>query len=74
MMIVMTYSCSVSTSFFYSASLLFSDGNSDIENNLNPTQKFLLGDTPQHGKIAVAVGEKTLAVFKKVRFLDFHNI
>ena len=49
------------------------EDNSDIENNLNPTKTFLLGDTPQQKKITVAVGEKTTAVVKKVRFLKNLN-
>ena len=43
-------------------------GDNDIENNLNPIQKFLLGDTPQQEKVAVAVGEKTTTAVKKARF------
>ena len=40
---------------------------------MNPTKTFLLGDTPQQKKITVAVGEKTTAVVKKVRFLKNLN-
>ena len=49
------------------------DNDSNIKNDLNPTQKFLLGDTPQQEKIAVAVGEKTTAAVKKVRFSENLN-
>ena len=42
---------------------------SNIEDTLNPTQKFLLGDLPQQEKIAVAVEEKT----KNVRILENLN-
>ena len=34
------------------------EDDSNIEDDLNPTQKFLLGDRPQKEKIAFAVGEK----------------
>ena len=43
--------------------------DSDIEDDLNPTQKFLHEDIPQQEKIAVAVEEKT----KTVRFSENVN-
>ena len=50
-----------------------SENDTDIEDGLNPTQKFLLGDRSQKEKIAVAVGEKaTIATGEKK--LDFWKI
>ena len=46
---------------------------SSIKYNLNPTQKFLTGYTPQQEKFAVTVGEKTATAIKKVRFLENLN-
>ena len=51
--------------------LSIDDEDSDIENDFNPTQNFLLGDTLQQEKIAV--GEKTSAGVKKVRFSENLN-
>ena len=50
---------------YYVPLLSIDNEDSDIENHLNPTQKFLLGDTPQQKKNAVAVEEKTSAAVKK---------
>ena len=51
------------------------DDDSNIKNDLNLTQKLLLEDAPQQEKFAVAVGEKTKAAVKKVRFSEnFHKI
>lgn len=40
---------------------------------MNQTQKFLLSDTPQQEKIAVAAEGKTLAVVRKLRFSENLN-
>ena len=56
---------------YYPPSL--SEDDSDIEGDLNLTQKFLLGDRPQKEKIAVLVGEKSPAVLEKKK-LDFWKI
>ena len=50
-----------------------SKDDSDIEGDLNLTQKFLLGDRPQKEKMAVAVGEN-IAVGVGERKLDFQKI
>ena len=49
-----------------------SEDDSDIKGDLNPTQKFLLGDRPQIEKIAVAVGEKIAVGIgeKQVKFSE----
>ena len=47
--------------------------DSDIKDNLNPTQKFLLGDRPEKGKIAVAL-EKELPLQQEKKKLDFRKI
>ena len=51
------------------------DDDSNIKNDLNLTQKLLLEDAPQQEKFALAVGEKTKAAVKKVRFSEnFHKL
>ena len=51
---------------YYPLSLSIDDEDSDIKNDLNLTQKFLLQDTRRQERIAV--GKKTSAAVKKVRF------
>ena len=58
---------------YHQASPSIDKDNNNIENNLNPTQKFFFGDTPQREKIATAVGEKTTAAVKKVKFSENLN-
>ena len=54
---------------------LSTNKNDDIKNDSNLTQKLLLEDVPQQEKFAVAVGEKTKAAVKKVRFSEnFHKL
>ena len=65
--------CSFNLPPYYPLSPSIDEDDSDIENDLNSTQKFLRGDKPQQEKIAVAVGEKTTAALKKVRFSDYLN-
>ena len=53
---------------YYPPSTSTDGDDNNIENDLNPTQKFLLGYARQQEKIAVAEGEKTTAAVKKARF------
>ena len=58
-------------SLYYPSSL--SEDDSNVQDDLNPTQKFLLRDRPQKEKIAVAVGEKA-AIAAGEKKLDFGKI
>ena len=54
---------------------LSTNKDDDIKNDSNLTQKLFLEDVPQQEKFAVAVGEKTKAAVKKVRFSEnFHKL